>query len=244
MPETFCMQQFGGHGVGSDELPQLPQARGRMSGWVLGPRTSQQVWRDLTAPLQGRAEHVASRGGKSSLSNEPIFPQPPCLSQQQNTAKNLKLPQVEHACCWLHMNGFAWKYVDSRKTYVAAPAAETLICMRFFVASFIDVEFESAYYVLTKRESRRASVSVHLPRKTLRSPIQIFLARTASPHNHTKPFIWSHLAYSCSRRGLWCVLINTLLLRARPQQKHQQDSTSVYHSFYIINIYCLPVRSK
>ena len=43
------------------------------------------------------------RGGKHGLSNKPIFPQPPCLSQQQNTAKNLKLTQVEHAC-----SGFAW----------------------------------------------------------------------------------------------------------------------------------------
>ena len=40
---------------------------------------------------QTRAGHITSRGGKSGLSNEPIFPQPPCLSQQKNTAKCLAL---------------------------------------------------------------------------------------------------------------------------------------------------------
>ena len=37
--------------------------------------------RDLAAPTR-RAGHVASRGGKSGLSNKPIFAQPFCLSKQ------------------------------------------------------------------------------------------------------------------------------------------------------------------
>ena len=59
--------------------------------------------RALRAPTfdcahQARARQVALRGGKSNLINKPIFPQPPCLSQQQHAAKNLKLTQLEHAC--------------------------------------------------------------------------------------------------------------------------------------------------
>ena len=143
------------------------------------------------------------------------------------------------------MNGFAWNYVDSRKTYVAAPAAETLICMRFLVSSFIDVEFESAYYVLRERVVEPLCQYIFHAKLYVAQFKSFWLER---PHRTTRPsHLFDHillLAYSCSRRGLWCVLINTLLLRARPQQKHQQDSTSVYHSFYLINIYCLPVRSK
>ena len=47
---------------------------------------------------QVRAGHVASRGGKSCLSNKPIFPQPHRRSEQHNAAKNPKLTQVEHTC--------------------------------------------------------------------------------------------------------------------------------------------------
>ena len=41
---------------------------------------------------------TASRGGKSGLSNKPIFPHSLCLSKQNHTAKNPKLMQVEHTC--------------------------------------------------------------------------------------------------------------------------------------------------
>ena len=52
---------------------------------------------------QAHAGHVASRGGKSGLSNKPIFPQPLCLSKQNHTAKNPKLTQVEHVVlCFQH----------------------------------------------------------------------------------------------------------------------------------------------
>ena len=44
----------------------------------------------------------ASRGGKSSLSNKPIFPQPPVSLNNTNTAKNLKLIKVEHTCSTQH----------------------------------------------------------------------------------------------------------------------------------------------
>ena len=69
------------------------------------PAMGHWVQHDIAAPTR-RAGHVASRGGKSGLSNEPIFPQPLCLSEQHNMAKNQKLTQVEHACSSLKSSHF------------------------------------------------------------------------------------------------------------------------------------------
>ena len=55
-------------------------------------------WCNVTSQRQPHAGHFALRGGKSGLSNMPIFPQPLCCSKQHNQAKNPKLTQVEHTC--------------------------------------------------------------------------------------------------------------------------------------------------
>ena len=62
-------------------------------------------WSCITSPTALRTGHVTSRGGKAVLVISQFSHNLPVSLKQQNTAKNLKLTQVEHACslidwCW------------------------------------------------------------------------------------------------------------------------------------------------
>ena len=104
---------------------------------------------DATAvPLPSRSERfplsptdlgqllcLIAEGRESGLSNKPVFLQPPCLSKTTNTAKNLKLTQVEHALLplLLKANSSSSDVLDERKhctqclqDTVAGPPRRTL----------------------------------------------------------------------------------------------------------------------
>ena len=88
VPVAFCLTLGGfSYPLGTQNL-SVTESREDECQILSTPRSAHWV----------RAGHVAQRGGKSGVSNKPIFPQPLCLSKQHNTAKNPKLTQVEHAC--------------------------------------------------------------------------------------------------------------------------------------------------